>query len=555
MLWAAPLAPAGAQPTLPCAGDCDGQGSVTVEELVTAVNIALGNLQVYRCPLSDVDSNNTVLVDELISAVNNALYGCPIGEVSFDTVPVAMLAGGQQIVTVTARDEDGNKLDWIVSPGDPNVATALKNGDEIELTATDEGNTTLMVTTQSELRPLRRTLPVRVYDSMVLDAGELLIRYVDRFECLGPVPSGYGSASFYRPVVPDGWYRLGSFGIPTGGCPNINGQQWMMIVKPNPPESDAEAPPVVAPTGYTRIGGFSAPGEGSATFYEPRCPAGYVEMGCVEGSPASDDGACVREDLTVPGVAGARILTYWATRTEAPANTHFETTTAYLETGAFSGPLDFHPSLNVLAVQLPLLIDSPQQSWLPRVTSFQSTENNYSEPMLAKAMLVPFTAILNGSDYASRGAGWMVENSPLVRVERVVRWQRDLFFINTGTTDQQLSLRLTKGISNETSTTISHKVGVSLTVETGVKFLGAGGKVSTTVSYEFGYQTQNAVGEFEERSEEESITVAPHKVGAVWREHSTIVVQVHHPNTGSLETILSQPMFDVLSFVYDDYPD
>lgn len=555
LLWAVQSGPARAQPTLPCAGDCDRQGAVSIEELVTAVNIALGALQVYRCPLSDVDGSNTVTIDELITAVANALYECPIGELSFDPVPVAMLEGGIQTVSVTARDANGNRLDWTVAPGDPNVVSARKNGDEIELTSLGPGSAAVMVTTQSELRPIRRSLPVLVYDSMVLDAGEILIRYTDRFECLAPVSRSYGPASFYRPVVPEGWHRLGSFGVPTAGCPDINGQQWMMTVKANPEKANPVTPPVLAPTGYGYIGGYSDPSGLSAAFWEPQCPSGYVDMGGVEGSPQADDAACVREDLTVPGVAGPAVVYYWATRTAAPANVAFETTTAYLETGAFSGPLDFHPNLNVLAVELPLLIDSPQQSWLPRVSSFQSTENVYAEPMLAKAMLVPFTAILNGSDYGARGVGWMVENSPLVRVERVVRWQREFFAVNTGSTEQTHSLTFTKGINSETSTTISHKAGVSLAVETGVKFLGAGGKITATVSYEFGYQTQHSVGEFQEESRTVSINVPPHKAGAAWREHSTILVKVHHPQSGNLETIVSQPIFDSLSFVNDDYPD
>jgi hypothetical protein len=555
MSWIIPTGPLLAQPTLPCAGDCDAQGSVSVNELVTAVNIALGALQVYRCPLSDVDGSDTVTIPELISAVGNALYDCPTGELAFDVVPVAMIEGGQQTVVVRARDGNGNKLDWTVEPGDPTVVSAEKNGDAIELTSHGPGSTGLMVTTQSELRPLRRSLPVRVYDPMVLDAGELLIRYVDTFQCLPPVSQIYGPGSFYRAVIPQGWFRLGSFGVPTAGCPDINGQQWMMIVKPNPDTADPDMPPVVPPTAYNYIGGFGDPSGLSAAFWDPQCPSGYVDMGGVEGTPEPDDAACVREDLTVPGVPGPSVLFYWATRTAAPENIHFDTTTTYLETGAFSGPVDFHPSLNVLAVQLPLLVDNPQQSWLPRVTSFLPAESQYSEPMLAKAMLVPFTAILGGRDYVDKGVAWMVANSPFVRVERVVRWQQDLFAGNSGSSPICRTLTLTKGLSSETSTTISHKTGVSLAVETGVKFLGAGSKITATVSYEFGYQTQHSVGEFEEQSNEVSICVAPHKAGAAWRAHSTIVVKLHDPVSGGFQTIVEEPMFDSLAYFYDDYPD
>lgn len=60
----------------PCAGDCDGDGSVTVDELLKGVNIALGKLSVDHCDSLDSDHDGTVTVDEIVSAVANALNGC-----------------------------------------------------------------------------------------------------------------------------------------------------------------------------------------------------------------------------------------------------------------------------------------------------------------------------------------------------------------------------------------------------------------------------------------------------------------------------------------------
>jgi len=60
-----------------CPGDCDGNGSVTVNELVTSVNIALGSLPLSACPVLDVNGDGTVEIDELVAAVNDALNGCP----------------------------------------------------------------------------------------------------------------------------------------------------------------------------------------------------------------------------------------------------------------------------------------------------------------------------------------------------------------------------------------------------------------------------------------------------------------------------------------------
>ncbi|MBI4516079.1 MAG: matrixin family metalloprotease [Deltaproteobacteria bacterium] len=61
---------------LPCVGDCDDDGAVTVDELVRGVNIALGNTTLEVCPQFDSSDDGSVTVDELVQAVNAALSGC-----------------------------------------------------------------------------------------------------------------------------------------------------------------------------------------------------------------------------------------------------------------------------------------------------------------------------------------------------------------------------------------------------------------------------------------------------------------------------------------------
>lgn len=60
-----------------CPGDCDGDGEVTVSNLILAVNIALGTASIDQCPAIDTDGSGDVTVNELIQAVNAALNGCP----------------------------------------------------------------------------------------------------------------------------------------------------------------------------------------------------------------------------------------------------------------------------------------------------------------------------------------------------------------------------------------------------------------------------------------------------------------------------------------------
>lgn len=60
-----------------CVGDCNGNRTVTVEELVRAVNLALGSQTAGSCPGLDASGDGAVTVDELVAAVDNAVNGCP----------------------------------------------------------------------------------------------------------------------------------------------------------------------------------------------------------------------------------------------------------------------------------------------------------------------------------------------------------------------------------------------------------------------------------------------------------------------------------------------
>lgn len=61
--------------SISCAGDCNGNATVTVNELVIMVNIALGRLQLAACP-GLVDTEQTISVSEIVKAVTRLLRGC-----------------------------------------------------------------------------------------------------------------------------------------------------------------------------------------------------------------------------------------------------------------------------------------------------------------------------------------------------------------------------------------------------------------------------------------------------------------------------------------------
>jgi cysteine-rich repeat protein len=64
------------QTPVPCVGDCNGDGMVSITELVIGVNIALGKLPLGECPTFDLDGNGILTIDELMIAVRGALIGC-----------------------------------------------------------------------------------------------------------------------------------------------------------------------------------------------------------------------------------------------------------------------------------------------------------------------------------------------------------------------------------------------------------------------------------------------------------------------------------------------
>ena len=58
-----------------CAGDCDGDGEVTIAELVRGVALALG-LAAAPCANADLDGNGAIVVGEVVAAVAAAMEGC-----------------------------------------------------------------------------------------------------------------------------------------------------------------------------------------------------------------------------------------------------------------------------------------------------------------------------------------------------------------------------------------------------------------------------------------------------------------------------------------------
>jgi cysteine-rich repeat protein len=82
-VWLAGAAAADAQ----CVGDCNGDGTVAINELVLGVNIALGSQPASACAAFQ-DQNGMVNISQLIKGVNNALGSCPTASTPTPTTPI-----------------------------------------------------------------------------------------------------------------------------------------------------------------------------------------------------------------------------------------------------------------------------------------------------------------------------------------------------------------------------------------------------------------------------------------------------------------------------------
>ena len=87
-----------------CPADCDGDHTVVVTELVTAVSIALGSAPLSSCPAADTDGDQNVRIPELVAAVNAALNGCPTPAAVPSPTPTAVASPTATPTAVAAGD-------------------------------------------------------------------------------------------------------------------------------------------------------------------------------------------------------------------------------------------------------------------------------------------------------------------------------------------------------------------------------------------------------------------------------------------------------------------
>lgn len=134
--------PAGAQPH--CVGDCQGSGTVQINELIICVSISLGSRPVVDCNSCDSNLNGVVAINELIQAVNAALNGCPD-----DSTP-------------TPAEETPTPAEATNTP----VATDTPGGPTSTLTATPTSTQPVATATPTATQPAATATPNEVVEEV-----------------------------------------------------------------------------------------------------------------------------------------------------------------------------------------------------------------------------------------------------------------------------------------------------------------------------------------------------------------------------------------------------
>jgi hypothetical protein len=88
---------------LACGGDCNHDRRVTIDELLTGVNIVLGTAALDQCPAFDCNGDGDVGVDCLVRGVSAALSGCP-SNVANPTLEGPVTGNGAPFIAATSFD-------------------------------------------------------------------------------------------------------------------------------------------------------------------------------------------------------------------------------------------------------------------------------------------------------------------------------------------------------------------------------------------------------------------------------------------------------------------
>lgn len=524
------------------------------------------------------------------------------GQVAFyvDRLAVAIVEGGEETIVVQARDGSVSEADFTAGIEDPSVATITATDTDIVVTGVGIGATTVTI---EDVEGETRRIPVRVYDPIVADFGELLLRFWTDFsrstptnyEAPDPVGlRGYWPDSnenrYYHPNVMDagdGWFALGSIVLRTGETLDRDG---VVLIARADEDASTSSPPLALPSQY-ELESWSDNGDfnSRAAYYRPVPPDGYRALGEVvrfrnDRPPRPDEVAVVREDLVHYG--DLRGSSFWMWLEEGDCwgglGFHPEYCGAVDDIVAFPGPprettyfpvgsFAFYPFVddedgtphdgsrdevvNVLRLELPTLVESEEQDVIPRLTGRHAPPAQ-SLPVLSRAILVPFTMITD-PEYPDR-QDWQLENSPFYRLEREVYYKLLYFNYNQTSVQQENRVEIVSGSVESQSEVFYEETGVSVRKESGIEIgsvtVTSVGGVSfggeTNVSRKLGYATATNIQELREDHTTTTVYTAPGRAAAMWQKYNRFTLKRH---MGTGVEIVSVYEFGINEFVTDEF--
>ena len=111
---------------IPCTGDCDAGGDVTINELITMVNVVLGYTPLSACTAGDADGSGDITINEIIAAVNSILNGCGTPVPTPTPVTHTVVVGPDGLFTFSPPSlniQVGETVEWTWSSSGHNVVS------------------------------------------------------------------------------------------------------------------------------------------------------------------------------------------------------------------------------------------------------------------------------------------------------------------------------------------------------------------------------------------------------------------------------------------------
>jgi hypothetical protein len=158
-----------------------------------------------------------------------------------------------------------------------------------------------------------------------------------------------------------------------------------------------------------------------------------------------------------------------------------------------------------------------------RMTSYQPTPSNRTEPVEIAAMAYPFVLVHDPAYDRRRQA----QENPYYILRRYGFWQREYSYEHSGASDYTKTKQTTVGLIDTDGTTVEETASISVTAEAGFGLHGFGASLSATISNELMVTTTHE--EVRNYSEQETIQRSYHAgnrvMEAVWYRSDRYVLE------------------------------